>query len=289
MQCIADYGDAMRRRGLAPGTIKRRTSSLRSFARWLDVGVDFAHQSADCTLWEATSRHVDRFLDGRKLSPRTRYHWLSHLHCFYVWAIDESLTDVDPTARIIRPKMARLLPRPISDGDLTMALESAPRVMYAWLCLAALAGMRCAEIAALDVDDVMLNDDLLRVKGKGGKERIVPMHPQVRAALEPLLPRRGAVFRRPRGGRFPAAMVSREGSLFLAGLGIEATMHQLRHYFGSQALRACRDLRVVQELLGHASPTTTAIYTAFSRAAAKEAVLALRRNAGPQESLFSER
>lgn len=272
---LSEYRRALERRGLMPGTVQQRLGKLRSFERWLER-----------PLFSAEREDVERFLDARKVGSRTRYCWLSHLSCYYRWAIDEGHATSDPTARIMRPRLRRTLPRPMADGDLAMALEAAHPVMRAWLALAAYGGLRCAEIAALNADDLMFAESLLRLHGKGGKERIVPMHPFVAETLRRAgVPRRGALFRRPRGGRYPAAMVSREGSLYLHDLGIEATLHQARHWYATNCLRACRDLRVVQELLGHASPTTTAIYTQFSQVAAAEAVFALGHQ---QVTLFAE-
>jgi integrase/recombinase XerC len=239
---------------------------VRCFGRWLDPR----------SFTAACEEDVQRFLDERRISARTRYAYLSNLHCFYQCAIRCGLAVSDPTFTILRPKLPRYLPRPIGDGDLQVALATAGTVMRAWIVLGAYGGLRCAEIAKLQRGDVIEGERLLRIHGKGDKERFVPMHPEVEMALRVAgMPRSGPVFRRPRGGPFPPAMVSREISLFLRSVGIDATAHQLRHWFGTKTYQACRDIRVVQELLGHASPTTTAIYTAFSRDDAAAAVMAL--------------
>ena len=253
-----------RRRGLLPSSIERRSAMVTSLARWLDGG----------HLAEVTEETLQKFLDGRRnsqgqsISSRTRYSWISGLHCFYSWALRAhgDLFKVDPTADIIRPKLRKTLPRPISDADLAMALELAPVQIKAWLVLAAYAGLRCAEIASLHRDDVILDAARLRVVGKGQKERLVPMHARVLAVMEeyPMPRRNGPIFTRPSGGGWPPALLSRTGSVFLHDVGIDATMHQLRHWFGTRTYRVSKDIRVVQELLGHSSPTTTAIYTAFS-------------------------
>jgi integrase/recombinase XerC len=207
---------------------------------------------------------------------KTRYDWVSTLHGFYQCQLRAGQVTVDPTSEIIRPKLPRYLPRPISDADLTMALESAGTMMGAWLTLGAYAGLRCAEISKLQRHDVIDGEGLLLVHGKGNRDRLVPIHPQVTAALRLAgMPKAGHLFRRPRGGPFPPAMVSREGALFFDGLGIDATMHQLRHWFGSKTYQACRDIRVVQELMGHSDPKTTAVYTAFSQEGATAAVMAI--------------
>lgn len=260
------YLEHLHRRGLTRDTIERRR-------RGLDLLTEHAQPRG---LLEVTREDIESFLDLRDVGARTRYHWISHFHAFYGWALNEGLVELDPTVRIERPKLPRLLPRPLTEGDLAMALEAANSTMGAWVTLGAYAGLRCCEIASLRAEAVLWDQGLLRVTGKGSVERLVPIHPLVEAALHLHgVPKSGFVFRRPMGSRYPAAMVSREGSLYFEGLGIAATMHQCRHYFATRTLEACGDLRVVQELLGHASITSTTIYAQFSNARAREAVMAL--------------
>jgi integrase/recombinase XerC len=280
LELIHGHVAHMRRRGLADGTIVKRRARLRTFDR--SVG-----------LCSAQAEDVEAFLDGRRgregpLSTKARYDWVSDLGCFYSWALDWGHLDHDPTVRVARPKQRQGLPRPIDSADLAMALRLAEPMMRAWLALMSFGGLRCAEVSRLDVDCLLWNDGLLRVLGKGQKERMVPMHREVERTLRSLnLPARGAVFRRPRGGRYPPAQVSKETSLYFDSLGIGATAHQCRHLFGTLAYRACRDLRVVQELMGHASPTTTAVYAAWSKAEARRVVEALELD-DTDRSLFSD-
>jgi len=109
--------------------------------------------------------------------------------------------------------------------------------------------------------------------GKGGNERMLPLHPDVFAALVALpMPRVGWVFLRPRGGPYGPVRVSQDFNLFLRSAGVNATAHQCRHWFASTLYSRTRDLWIVQEMLGHANITTTAIYTAFDQRAAGEGV-----------------
>lgn len=261
------------RRGNLPRSLEKRAMCLRSFARHLEPR----------TLLEATREDIETFLDqrrtndGRAITPRTRRVWISHLSVFYGWALAEELIDSDPTVRIVPPKMRRSLPRPIDDADLARALAEAPPQTRAILALMAYGGLRCQEVAGLDREDILEAKGLVRVvKGKGAKERIVPLHPEALAALRCLpLPRSGILFTRPRGGRFDPEQLSMLVRSYLRSIGVEATGHQLRHWFASNVYAACKDLRVVQELLGHENPATTAVYVAFSPADAAAAVATL--------------
>lgn len=267
MTTIGDYQRHMRRRDLADGTIVRRRQHLQAFAGWLE---------ADILL--ATSADIETFLDARDAQGRTRYCWLSDLSQFYGWAVKHEYATANPVAKIDRPKLAPLLPRPIADRDLVFALEQAERsrTMLAWLSLFAFAGLRVGEVAGLETGGVIFSERMLRVLGKGRKERIIPLHPRVEAALQSHgLPRSGAIFTRPRGGRYPAGTVSREVSEFFTDIGVNATAHQLRHWFATQVLRACGNLRTVQVLMGHADVSTTAPYTRFQMDEATVAVRAL--------------
>ena len=132
------------------------------------------------------------------------------------------------------------------------------------MALGAFAGLRCQEIAHLNVEDLLWADGLLRVSAyaaKGGRERMIPLHHEIEGALKAYgVPRQGAMFMGQSRRRFRPERISQLGSQYLHDAGIMATMHQLRHWFGTNVARS-GNLRAAQELLGHASPATTAIYT----------------------------
>lgn len=256
----------LRRRGLSPNTIDRYDVHLRAFEGWLDRDVI-----------TASTFEIEAFLTTRRINDRSKYQWISNLSGFYEWCQRTHGTPVsNPTEPIIRPRLRRLLPRPISEGDLELALDLAEGRMYSWIVLGAFAGFRCCEIAWLTVDRLMWHEGLINVFGKGGKERIVEMHPLVAAALKGhRLPSSGVAFRGRDGAALTPRRVSNDIGDFFTDIGVNATAHQLRHRFGTKTYAACKDLRVVQELLGHANPNTTAVYTAFARTDARAAVLAL--------------
>ena len=135
------------------------------------------------------------------------------------------------------------------------------------------AGLRISELTGLDVDDVDLDDGYVRVLGKGGKERDVPVGRYAREAVSAYLTRarpafatvrtRGALFLNVRGGRLTRQSCARilGDAAIVAGIDRRVTLHDLRHSFATHLLDGGADVRVVQELLGHASVATTQIYT----------------------------
>lgn len=285
-EMVALYLRDMARRGLSPNTIRDRRFLL---ARWVAY-LDERH------VFVAVRDDVSEFVFGHDVSPRHHYHLISYLHAFYEWAIFEDHVDVDPTVRVRRPKFKQGVPRPIGQSDLDVAMAGAESRMHAWLALAAYAGLRCCEIAGLAVDDLLLaaTPVIIVTHAKGGKERIVPLADEVLAALRRYgLPRSGFVFtrRQPKGSvhALSPTTISRGGGEYLHGLGMPETMHSLRHFFGTGTYAESKDLRLVQELLGHAHPNTTARYVRHSDVNAAQVVARLAsRRAGQRERLFDD-
>lgn len=224
---------------------------------------------------------------GLELAPATVAVYVSHVQMFYAWAYATGLLPADPAANIPVPKVPRRLPRPISEDDLTAALESASLRVRTWLVLAGWSGLRAKEIARLRGENVKLRADqpVILVASdatKGIRERVVPLSRFVVAELSVAgLPLRGLAFRKADGNPVPANLVSKLCNQHLHDCGIPATLHQLRHRFGTQVYHVRRDLRATQELLGHASPATTAIYAAYDNAEAAADVEALPVPYGP--------
>ena len=212
-------------------------------------------------------------LDSRQLGARARYTYVGCLAGLHRWMETAGVREEDPTDAVVRPKLPRRLPRPAPTADLVLALERAPARMRAWLCLAAYAGLRCKEIAGLRVEDVRVDRDppVLHLRDtKGDHDRVVPLGDEVWAALEHHgLPVTGYVFPaldragRPTKNVLRPNYVSAEVSKYLHGIGIAATAHQLRHWFGTTLYQRTRDLKLVAELMGHAKIETTSLYVAL--------------------------
>lgn len=241
---------AQRRRGITESTIHRRAAVVRY---WYDY-TDF--EPFKVTSW----RTVEAFVDIGNRAPRTRYLEIAHLHAFYLWAMREGLCRRAPTTLVERPRVGVGLPRPMTDTDVALALALSTGPMHAAIVLAATAGLRCIEIARVRWVDI--DAGTLRIHGKGRKDRVVPLHPDAAAALEQLDRVSDHVFPWRVTVRGEGVQVSAAVNRFLRSIGVSGTAHQLRHWFGTRALAASGgDLRAVQDLMGHASPATTAIYT----------------------------
>lgn len=227
---------------------------------------------ADMRAWMAHER-------GRGLSARSLARALSSVKSFLRWLSDREGFDATPALSARAPKYTRKLPRPLSETAARQVLDTVElqsREPWAGLRDTAVVtllygcGLRISEALALTGADLPLGE-VLRVRGKGGKERMVPVVPAARAAVAAYaaacphpLGRTAPLFRGVRGGPLSARQVARamEQTRMQLGLPASATPHALRHSFATHLLNAGGDLRAIQELLGHASLSTTEAYTA---------------------------
>ena len=268
---LESYVRWMGLRNLSPETIRSRVSILAGLAATLGVPLALAARD-DLARWEATLAIAD--------ASRARY--VSVVTCFYRWLLEDERIGTDPARWLVAPKVPRRVPRPIPEDDLALALAAAAAPVRCWLLLAAYGGLRGAEIASVDRGDVYDTSDppVVVVHGKGDRERLVPICPSLLDSLRPYLCGSGALFRREDGRPVNPAHVRRGCNGLLRELGIPSTLHKLRARFASEIYRASgRDLRLTQELLGHASPSTTAGYVAWHPAQAAAAVMNLGRRA----------
>jgi site-specific recombinase XerD len=265
-EIMNEFEASMRRRGLAESSIAKRAAIVR---RWWDY-------AGDPFTRRITWRHVDRFVDASSMnSPASRYAAVSHLHRFYVWAQREGHARHDPTVLVERARMPHRLPRPAHDTDLAIALTLATGPIRAAILVASTSGLRCLELARLRWIDVAQSS--IRVTGKGNRDRVLPLHPLAVAALDDLDRVDDYVFPwREARDISPGRRVSHTLNKYFRSIGCATTAHQLRHWCATNALAATGDLRAVQDLLGHASPATTAIYAALDPTRLREVVDAIR-------------
>ncbi|NKX44226.1 tyrosine recombinase XerC [Roseicyclus persicicus] len=232
--------------------------------------------ASDMRAWMAAQR--DRGVGSRSLARR-----LSAVKGFYRWWAEREGFDATPVLSMRAPKHGRRLPRPLSvEGAARMLETVGEQDARDWVAARDVAivtllygcGLRRSEALTLDARALPLSDTL-RIRGKGGKEREVPVLPAARAAVAryaALCPHDLApgtpLFRGIRGGPLNGRLVAKvmEQARMQLGLPATATPHALRHSFATHLLDAGGDLRAIQELLGHASLSTTQAYTAVDTA-----------------------
>lgn len=277
-------------RGLSQNTVASYRRDLNLWRRYcVDAKIDPARATADDITGFLSSLRSGS--DGKPYRPASVARIIVSLRSLYRFLVREGSLDRDPTATLGPPARERSLPKAISIEDVE-ALLSRPgddllgRRDRAMLELLYAAGLRISELCGLDVDDVDLEKRSMTVyEGKGQKTRVVPLGKHAARAVSayltttrPELARRaatspkGALFLNARGSR-----LSRQGCWKLlkgyardAGLGDRVSPHTLRHSFATHMLDGGADIRVVQELLGHASLSTTQVYTLVSDGRLKE-------------------
>ena len=283
---ISDYLTYLRvERGLSPATIRAYGSDL----------ADFAAGRGTAAEWGSGPEAAQRYLAARTrrgrptdpgLAPTSLRRRAAAIRSFYRFAFGEGLIGRDVAANLDLPRMPRLLPETLTVDEVERLLRAAGsddaddarlrdralvELLYA-------AGLRISEALRLDLEDVSLDGAFVRVIGKGDKERLVPIGEVAvevlrrwiagqRAALlatHHVAPIRGGpVFMGARGTRLSrqAAWSAVKRAAAAAGLSDRVSPHTLRHSFATHLLEGGADLRIVQELLGHASISTTQLYT----------------------------
>lgn len=276
------YARHQRARGLSEDTVRCYHVVYRAFAR------DLAHSGL--SFLTVPRNVISEWIEGHGRCNRTRSLYTTRVDLLFKFFQDEGLRADLPTKGLPKAKVPRAVPRPIPPVGLYRALELATPRLRLMITLAAYAGMRRSEIAKLDRGDILdaRAHPLILIHGKGSKERLVPIGPVVKGAFESYgLPETGPVFVGRTGKRLAPHTVGLLISEHLRACGVNATAHQGRHSFATSLYEVSGgDLRVVQEMMGHASPATTAIYAAWSpeRAASAIADLPAPATAEPNEA-----
>jgi integrase/recombinase XerD len=270
-------------RGLSPNTLSAYRADLTALRRWLEQrGTD---------LLVARRADVLGFMAARAeggARPRSTARQLSSFRRFFRYMVREGLVREDPTAQIAMPKVGRSLPRSLTEEEVE-ALLAAPvvsdplghrdrtmlEVLYA-------TGLRVTELVSLTLGQVNLNQGVLRIVGKGDRERLIPMGEEACAWVQQFLrgPRAEILLERQTDSLFPTRRgdrMTRQAFWHIikryarkAGVEKDLSPHTLRHAFATHLLNHGADLRVVQMLLGHSDLSTTQIYTHVARERLKE-------------------
>jgi integrase/recombinase XerD len=272
-------------RGAAAHTIEAYTRDLSEFLAFLAAKGRHAG--------DATADHLRAFLAGlarKGLAPASRARKLSAIRQYYRFLLAEGLRADDPCSAIDSPKLGRPLPKILSLAEVETLLETAKRAadtasegtarrralrLYAALETLYATGLRVSELIGLPRKVLSADDRVLTVKGKGGRERLVPLNEAARGALAGHLnavradeEERGApspwLFPSAGGGHLTRQRFGQELKALARAAGIDparVSPHVLRHAFASHLLERGADLRTVQQLLGHADISTTQIYT----------------------------
>jgi integrase/recombinase XerD len=242
-QLIHAYAAHQRVRGFSQRTIDRRTWSLE-------------HLAAQGMLATHDAHAIELFL-SRWPSAQSRYSVRSDVKQFYRWAIRRGELEQNPTDDVDPPKLPKRSATPLSTVDLMEAIRLGNPAQRRAVMLGAYAGLRCGEIAALQMADVHRERGVIVVRnGKGGKDGIVPLSP----VLALVLPQRGKAVSYQTG----QAVGSEIRRLFRKA-GIDARPHDLRHSFGTEAARRANgNMELVRRLMRHESITTTQRYVEWN-------------------------
>lgn len=261
-------------RNLSSYTIRNYRADLFHFGRYLETEEGFGPLEVDR---QSFRRYLARLREADMASASVSRK-MSTIHTFYRFLVREGVLERDPLMGVTSPRRERRLPQILGKDQLTALIEAAdsdvPQGLRdrAILELMYASGLRLAEVVGLDVAGVDLSEQLARVRGKGNKERIVLIGRPAAAALQrylregrPKLARAGetALFINRDGKRLSGRSVQKtvRKHALMAGLDQRVFPHLLRHSFATHMLDGGAELRVVQELLGHASANTTQIYT----------------------------
>ncbi len=264
---------------LSQNTLSAYRSDLVQLKRWLQKGT---MSLLNATQSDLESYITYRFETGVKANTSARF--ISSIHRFYQYLLRENITTGDASAQLKRSRLARSLPKTLSEDDID-ALLLAPDIKQplglrdrAMLELLYATGLRVSELVNICVDQINLNQGVIRVVGKGDKERLIPLGEEaidwidhfIKEARPQILQKRAMT-----AALFPSRLgrsMSRQAFWQLikryarvAGIDKPLSPHVLRHAFATHLINHGADLRVVQLLLGHNSLTTTQIYTHIAK------------------------
>jgi integrase/recombinase XerD len=266
---LSDYEYYLKiERAMSPNTVASYCSDVKKFAEFHNDALEKADPDA-----------VISYLSSRKkLSERSQARLLSSLRSFYDWLILEKIIEENPCDKVDMPKLGVYLPTVLSVEEVEAIIDSVQREDWFGLRDKAIlevlygCGLRVSEAVELKISGVYLDEGFLRVIGKGNKERLVPLGEMAGDALRNYLDSRPApadaeaddvLFLNRFGKRFSRVSMFNlvKKQALAAGITKELSPHTFRHSFATHLVENGADLRVVQEMLGHESITTTEVYT----------------------------
>ena len=275
---VGDFLDYLAfERNVSVNTIEAYRNDLESFLQFLTddyftIGRDLLDlRRIDHLTIRAYLAHLSR----RKLARTSTARHLSALRTFFKYLMREGVVEANPARGVATPKREKHLPAVMQTSDIALLLEQPDLSTNlgirdrAWMELLYASGLRISELVGIDIDDIELRARLVKVRGKGSKERIVPFGSKAEEAVRAYLAVRegdaeeNALFLNYRGARITTRSVRRlfDGYLRDASMRSGISPHTMRHSFATHLLNAGADLRGIQELLGHASLSTTQKYT----------------------------
>ncbi len=275
---IGDFLDYLTyERNVSPNTVAAYRDDLESFISFLcNDYLTIARDQLDLrTVDNLAIRAYLAHLGRRKLSRSSIARHLSALRSFFRHLMREGVVEANPARAVATPKREKHLPSVMQPSDVALLIEQ-PDVTTplglrdrAFLELMYASGLRISELVGIDLDDIEIRARLVKVRGKGAKERIVPFGSKAEEAIRAYLPVRHAghdetaLFVNFRGQRITARSVRRLFDRYVRAAALRAGIspHTMRHSFATHLLNAGADLRGIQELLGHASLSTTQKYT----------------------------
>jgi integrase/recombinase XerD len=276
-------------KGLSDNTLSAYGSDLKKFSQWLNT-----NSHSDKILLNVSRIDIFDYLGSRKdtgigkaknqaVSARSTSRFISCLRGFYRYALRENLITEDPSAQIDFPKLGRPLPKALTESDVEDLL-AAPNMKEpiglrdrAMLELLYACGLRVSELVGLEMSQLNLRQGVVRLFGKGNKERLVPMGEEAISVIvhyfkagRPELLSQGlndVVFPSKRGQKMTRQTFWHRIKHYaiVAGIKSDLSPHTLRHAFATHLLNHGADLRVVQLLLGHSDLSTTQIYTHIAK------------------------
>jgi integrase/recombinase XerD len=303
-------------RGLSPNTKAAYRRDLRQYHTFLEARGrtdPAAVVEADVTGFVSALRRTE-YTPGRRYSPTSVARTLAAVRGFHRWLVEEGRARLDPAAPVDPMRVPRALPKALSRDEVESLLHAVPEgpATASPLARAALvrdramlellyaAGLRISELTALDVDDVDLDETrTVRCVGKGSKERVVPIGAVAVAALTAYLTQARPELAKRGGGGEHGLLINQRGKRLTrqgcwkllkryaarANLAGRVSPHTLRHSFATHLLDGGAEIRAVQELLGHASISTTQVYTLVSQ----EDLRSVYRQAHPRARRSSAR